>query len=247
MAAVPGPGLALGALRGGSGPRVDPPWGRERSLCSRLQETPGRAPSPCSSPPSRGRTGREPELSTDRPPRTRVQHPAGHPPGFRARGAGQAGLAQRGSNALPRGKFLPLGASLSHGSRPGPRACGVTQPTAAPGPATLTTQSHRRRSPPGTGSGNARAPPRLSCSAPVGRTWASPETFSSGGRGARRWPCGAPACTRSRSPALVARPGLAGTPHRPPAQGWFRPRRLLRAAPVSCSGWTRLSDQSEPG
>lgn len=77
--------------------------------------------------------------------------------------------------------------------------------TTAPGPVTLTKRSHRRRSPLGTGSGNARAPPRSSCSAPAGRTWAFPETSSSGGRGARGWPSGGPACTRTRSLALGAR------------------------------------------
>lgn len=118
-----------------------------------------------------------------------------------ARGTGSAGQgSKRAGMPSPQGKFLPLGALLSRGGRPDSRAYGDTRPSEAPGPVTLTTQSHRRRSPPGTGSGNARAPPRWSCSAPAGRTWASPETSSSGGRGARRWPLQGPACTRTRFP-----------------------------------------------
>lgn len=149
--------------------------------------------------------------------------------------------------ASPQGKFLPLGALLSRGGRPGSGAWRATQPTKAPGPVTLTTRSHRRRSPPGTGSGNARVPPRLSCSAPAGRTWASPETSSSGGRGARRWPCGAPPApapaprtSASAGPCgdleLATRAGAAAATLTTPA----------RAAPVSRSSWTRLGDWGEP-
>ena len=154
---------------------------------------------------------------------------------------------RRGRDALPQGKFLPLGALLSRGGRPGSGAYRATQPTEAPSPVTLTTRSHRRRSPPGTGFGNARAPPRLSCSAPAGRTWASPETSSSGGREARRWPCGAPPAPAPASPtsspgrtggdpALAARAGVNAATQTTPA----------RAAPVSRSGWTRLRDGGEP-
>lgn len=62
-------------------------------------------------------------LQHHRPPRTCVLHTADHLPrcaGRRVQGA-QGGLdrGRRGSDALPQGKFLPLGASLSRGGRPG--------------------------------------------------------------------------------------------------------------------------------
>lgn len=93
------------------------------------------------------------------------------------------------------------------------------------GPATLTKPSHRLPSPPGTGSGIARAPPRWSCSAPAGRTWASPETSSSGGRGARRWPSGG-SCLQPH--ALLC---ACCSPARPP-RGWpDQAAPAARAAP----------------
>lgn len=184
---------------------------------------PGASPRSCN-PPRRECTGCEPgpssSTTTYRPQRTCVLHTRlTSYLGVQGEGC-RTGRARRSSNALPPAKFLPLGALLSHGDRPGPRACETTLSSSAPSPATLTTRSHRHRSPPGTGSDNAQAPPRLSCSAPAGRTWASPETFSSGGRGVRWWPYWAPACTRTLSPpslparaggdpALAARAGVA--------------------------------------
>lgn len=160
------------------------------------------------------------------------------------RGAGHAPLRLPPAPPHTPGEFLPLGASLSCGDRPGPQACMATL-LAPPrlstrGPATLTKPSHRLPSPPGTGSGIARAPPRWSCSAPAGRTWASPETSSSGGRGARRWPSGGllPAAARSPLSLPLARPSsarLAGPccPSRPRSSGRCDPRR---AAPLRRGG-----------
>lgn len=162
----------------------------------------------------------------------------------RVRGAGHAPLGMPPAPPHTPGEFLPLGASLSCGDRPGPQACRATllapmRPSTR-GPATLTKPSHRRPSPPGTGSGIARAPPRWSCSAPAGRTWASPETSSSGGRGARRWPSGGPLPAAARSPL---RPPLA----RPP-RGWPDPAApAARAAPDAATPGERpLSAAAAP-
>lgn len=158
------------------------------------RDTPASVPAPGEATPQEGLAqgasrGRAP---APQPTVDCILHTAHHLPGSAECGVqgvhGVQDRGRRGSDALPQGKFLPLGATLSCGGRPGSGVLRATQTTADPSPVTLTTRSHRHRSPPGTDSGNARAPPRLSCSAPAGRTWASPETSSSGGRGARRWP-----------------------------------------------------------
>lgn len=177
------------------------------------ERPPKRDPCSCprsssSPPPPRERAGCESgpgsNTITHRPPRTCVLHIADHLRGRAGWGCKgdrecRSGV-EEGWDALPPRKIPAAGCIAEPWGRPDSGAYGDTRPSEAPGPVTLTTRSHRRRSPPGTGSGNARAPPRWSCSAPAGRTWASPETSSSGGRGARRWPLRGPACTRTRFP-----------------------------------------------
>lgn len=170
-----------------------------------------------------------------------IPHTVPHPPACAGRGVQDTSRSNCPLHPqdTPAGEFLPLGASLSCGDRPGAQACRATllapprslpPPPPTPGPATLTTPSRRLPSPPGTGSGIARAPPRRSCSAPAGRTWASPATSSSGGSAATRWPSGGP-CLQPH--ALLCALSLArGRPDPAPAQVW----RLRPTAPVSRGG-----------
>lgn len=246
VTAVPGSGFAL-LLLSGAPPSSSAPQGRAPASSVAVpggrvlgahccRGTPGR-----SNPGSRESAGWSSITPRPRSTRSRTRltsHPRVQGEGCRTRPVPAPLCTPRHARRIPAaGRIAELwGQAWPSGMQGHPACSTASSPPPTRGPATLTTPSHRRPSPPGTGSGTAPAPPRWSCSAPAGRTWASPATSSSGGSGARRWPSGAPACSRTLSSA-PARPRQTGPRARRPRRcGGCDPRPLAAAAAPTSLG-----------